>query len=198
MSRLPLIMNKPVQALTFREEQVLQLAGQGFTDKEIAAKLLIQLSTVRTYWERVRTKLNAVNRTHAVLLNMPHNLVDRAGEEVGEFAAKGVDDAISICDCDGIFMTWNAGVKELFGYELEEWVGKHNSLIFMPEEKDQAKQELEDADRAGVSVNDRWHLRKDGSRFWGTNIVIAFQPRNLLAAYAKIVRPKRGTLLGTG
>jgi PAS domain S-box-containing protein len=122
---------------------------------------------------------------------MPQNRIERAGEELAGFALREMEsEAISICNTEGVFQTWNIGVKALFGYELEEWVGHHNSLIFIPEEKHEAKQEFDDADDAGVSVNDRWHLRKDGSRFWGTNIVIAFEPPSSLAAYAKIVRLK--------
>ncbi len=51
-----------------REATILSLAGNGLSDKQIAQRLDINLCTVRTYWERVRTKLPAANRTHAVSL----------------------------------------------------------------------------------------------------------------------------------
>jgi len=181
----------PVASLGQRERQVLQLAAEGLTDKEIASKLKIRVSTVRTYWERIRTKLNAANRTQAVSLGMPHNLLERAGEELAGFAVRVInDEVISICNKQGIFLTWNLGVKVIFGYSEPEWIGQHNSIVFVPEDKHEAQREFDDADKAGASVNDRWHLRKDGSRFWGTNIVLTFQPPNSLGAYAKIVRPK--------
>ena len=182
---------KPLPPLGRREEEILQLAAQGFADKEIGALLHIRLATVRSYWDRIRVKLNAVNRTHAVILGMPQNRIERASEEIASFAMRAIEDeVISICNRKGVFLTWNLGVEKIFGYAEEEWVGQHNSIIFVPEEKHEAKQEFDDADQAGASVNDRWHLRKDGSRFWATNIVLAFEPPHSLAAYAKIVRPK--------
>jgi PAS domain S-box-containing protein len=181
----------PETSLGPREREILELAADGLVDKEIAARLHIKLATVRTYWERIRTKLNALNRTQAVLLGMPHNQVERAGEELAAFAIRAInDEVISICNTQGVFLTWNKGVEAIFGYSESEWIGKHNSIIFIPEEKKESKREFKDADEAGVSVNDRWHLRKDGTRFWGTNIVLTFAPPNGLGAYAKIVRPK--------
>jgi len=185
--------SQAVKSLGQREKQILEFAAQGLGDKEIAVKLDIQFSTVRTYWGRIRGKLNAANRTHAVTLGMPHNLPERASAEMAAFAVREIEDeVISICNQQGIFLSWNKGVEVIFGYTESDWIGQHNSIIFVPEEKAAAAQEFADADRAGVSVNDRWHLRKDGSRFWGTNIVLTFQPPKSLGAYAKIVRPKPG------
>ena len=185
------LQSKPLPPLGKREEEILQLAAQGFADKEIGAILHIRLATVRSYWDRIRIKLNALNRTHAVILSMPQNRIERASEELASFAMRAIEDeVISICNWKGVFLTWNLGVEKIFGYAEHEWVGQHNSIIFVPEEKLEAKKEFDDADLAGASVNDRWHVRKDGSRFWGTNIVLAFEPPHSLAAYAKIVRPK--------
>src|SRR5579862_3843575 len=183
--------SQPVSQLGQREKEILQYAAQGLVDKEIAAKLNIKLSTVRTYWDRIRTKLKAANRTQAVTLGMPHNLLERAGEELAGFALRAInDEVIAIRNKQGLFLSWNLGVQVIFGYSESEWIGQHNSIIFIPEEQQESQREFADADTAGVSVNDRWHLRKDGTQFWGTNIVLAFQPPNSLGAYAKIVRPK--------
>jgi DNA-binding CsgD family transcriptional regulator len=53
-------------ALSPQEIRILELAASGYGDKEIANALNVTHSTVRTYWERIRTKSNAKNRTHAV------------------------------------------------------------------------------------------------------------------------------------
>lgn len=45
---------------------MLELAAQGMTDKQIGATLGITLRTVSTYWARLREKLQADNRAHAV------------------------------------------------------------------------------------------------------------------------------------
>ncbi len=49
-----------------REAQVLLLAADGMTDKEIAVELGIGPETVSTYWRRIRSRLGAVSRTEVV------------------------------------------------------------------------------------------------------------------------------------
>jgi len=52
--------------LSEREKEVLFLAGEGLTDKEIALRLNIGAKTVRTYWDRMRAKLGAASRTEVL------------------------------------------------------------------------------------------------------------------------------------
>src|SRR5688572_21471042 len=49
-----------------KERDVIRLASDGLTDKQIAKSLSVAAATLKTYWARIRTKLNAVNRVHAV------------------------------------------------------------------------------------------------------------------------------------
>lgn len=54
--------------LTRREIEYLELAAQGFTDREIAIRLEVARATVRNTLVVIRNKLNARNTTHAVAL----------------------------------------------------------------------------------------------------------------------------------
>ncbi|GBD10512.1 Transcriptional regulatory protein LiaR [bacterium HR23] len=54
--------------LSPREQALLQLLAEGVSEKEIAIRLGIGQRTVHTYLERIRRKLGAVNRVHAVAL----------------------------------------------------------------------------------------------------------------------------------
>lgn len=54
--------------LSPRELAVLTLAALGYCDKEIGLKLKISYGTVRNYMDRAVLKLNARNRTHAVMV----------------------------------------------------------------------------------------------------------------------------------
>jgi DNA-binding CsgD family transcriptional regulator len=54
--------------LTKRERDVLILAGRGLTNREIADKLYITPSAVRTFLNRACTKLGARKRSDAVVL----------------------------------------------------------------------------------------------------------------------------------
>jgi DNA-binding NarL/FixJ family response regulator len=62
--------------LSDRELSVVELAAQGRVDKEIARELKIQPKTVRTYWERLRQKLIAKTRTHAVTCAIAMGMID--------------------------------------------------------------------------------------------------------------------------
>lgn len=49
-----------------REAQVLSLAAEGMTDRQISGELGISTATVDTYWRRIRAKFDATSRTEAV------------------------------------------------------------------------------------------------------------------------------------
>ena len=53
--------------LTDREAEVLRLIAEGMTNAEIAAQLIVSPETVKTHVARVLTKLNARDRTQAVI-----------------------------------------------------------------------------------------------------------------------------------
>ena len=71
--------------LSPREREIVARAARGATDKEIADDLGLTVATLRTYWTRVRDKLGAVNRTHAIALSAverPGHAVDARGRIV--------------------------------------------------------------------------------------------------------------------
>lgn len=59
-------MNENPEPLSERERQIVRLGAGGMTDKEIADRLAVSITTVRTYWVRLRKKLNATNRAQAI------------------------------------------------------------------------------------------------------------------------------------
>ena len=52
--------------LSPREREVLDLAGQGKTSKEIAQELFISIHTVTTHFTNIYIKLNARNKAQAI------------------------------------------------------------------------------------------------------------------------------------
>lgn len=54
--------------LTPRQTEILQLAAEGYRNREIGAVLYIDEETVKTHMKKTLTKLGARNRTHAVAL----------------------------------------------------------------------------------------------------------------------------------
>jgi WD40 repeat protein/serine/threonine protein kinase len=56
-----------IEALTLREQEILQLVIQGRANREIAEALFIELSTVKWYIRQIYTKLGVHNRRQAIL-----------------------------------------------------------------------------------------------------------------------------------
>ena len=56
----------PVQAISGRENEILQLLSKGLLYKEIADRLKISVSTVRQHIHHIYEKLHVQNRTEAI------------------------------------------------------------------------------------------------------------------------------------
>ena len=56
----------PIEPLSQRELQVLQLIAEGFTNQEIAARLYLALHTVKVHNRKISAKLQVQRRTEAV------------------------------------------------------------------------------------------------------------------------------------
>ncbi len=66
----------PLENLTRREEQVLDLLAKGMSNKEIAAQLSLSEGTIKNYVSNVLSKLHANDRTQAVITAVRRGLVD--------------------------------------------------------------------------------------------------------------------------
>ena len=69
--------------------------------------------------------------------------------------------------------SWNAGAQSILGYSEAEMRGQSADLIFTPEDRAAGAPEREagTALADGRATNERQHLRKDGSRFWGSGVL---------------------------
>jgi DNA-binding NarL/FixJ family response regulator len=66
----------PLEALSEREEAILKLLTEGLTNAGIAAKLHLSEGTVKNYVSEILSKLQANDRTHAVVLAIRRGLLD--------------------------------------------------------------------------------------------------------------------------
>lgn len=72
----------PSRLLSERERQILNCVAKGKTSREIARELYLSESSVRTYWYRVLSKLNALNKAEAITRATRLGLLDPSlGEE---------------------------------------------------------------------------------------------------------------------
>lgn len=74
--------------------------------------------------------------------------------------------AIMTMDEEGRFTSWSTGAEALFGYTEAEALGQSSALIFTPEDRAAGahEEEMVVAQRDGRADDERWHLRKDGTR----------------------------------
>jgi PAS domain S-box-containing protein len=80
------------------------------------------------------------------------------------------DYAIVTLDLDGLVTSWNTGAELILGWTEAEMVGQPARLFFIPEDDAQGipEKEMRNAREVGRGNDERWHRRKDGSRFWAS------------------------------
>ena len=83
--------------------------------------------------------------------------------------------AIVVSDRDGRITDWNPGAEQVMGWTAEEMIGQDASRFFTPEDcaNHRAEYEMAKALRDGSALDERWHLRKDGQRFWASGEMMA-------------------------
>lgn len=75
MGKLVGRMNQPFQSLTQRELDVLRLAGQGRSNRMIAAELVLTEATVKSHMAHIFSKLDVKNRTAAVAVARERGII---------------------------------------------------------------------------------------------------------------------------
>ncbi len=102
------------------------------------------------------------------------------------------DYAVFMTDEFGHATSWNQGVEHVLGFDEESWLGEDIvPLIFTQEARDSgvAAWELRTAAEQGSASDDRWMLRKDGSKFWASGITTGLHDNDgRLIGYNKIMR----------
>jgi PAS domain S-box-containing protein len=99
--------------------------------------------------------------------------------------------AIFTLDLEGRITSWNTGARNILGWEKEEILGREANVIFTPEDRAGGvlKVEMAQALGEGRAGNERWHVRKDGSRFWATGILMPLR-NGRVEGFLKILRDR--------
>jgi PAS domain S-box-containing protein len=101
------------------------------------------------------------------------------------------DYAIFTLDNEGFISTWNGGAERILGFSEEEALGQPGSFIFTPEDREQGapEQEWQTVQIEGKAHDERWHVRKDGSRFYASGILTKlYDDKGNPDGFAKILR----------
>ena len=78
--------------------------------------------------------------------------------------------AIVVSDRQGRITDWNPGAEQVTGWSAQDMIGQDSSRLLTPEDSANHRGEYEMAKalRDGSALDERWHLREDGQRFWAS------------------------------
>jgi two-component system CheB/CheR fusion protein len=99
--------------------------------------------------------------------------------------------AIFSTDADRTITAWNTGAQRILGYSEKEAIGRSGDMIFTADDRASGAP-LAEASQAlaeGRAGDDRWHVRKDGSRLWASGVLMAMHDAGgRHAGFVKILR----------
>jgi PAS domain S-box-containing protein len=101
------------------------------------------------------------------------------------------DYAIYMIDPDGLVTNWNQGAQRIKGYLPAEAIGRHFSMFYTPEDRENGEPQraLSIAASEGRFEKKGWRMRKDGTRFMAHVVIDAIRSdTGTLLGFAKITR----------
>ncbi|MCF6367603.1 sensor histidine kinase [Rhizobium halophilum] len=104
-----------------------------------------------------------------------------------------IEYAIFSLDLQGSITSWNEGATRIFGWTAEEAAGQPGSIIFTEEDRQAGapQREMETALSKNSAMDQRWHLRKDGSLFWASGEMMALRSdEGAVEGFVKILRDR--------
>jgi PAS domain S-box-containing protein len=115
----------------------------------------------------------------------------RASEERLRLTLESVTDyAIFTMDREGRIDSWPPGAQGVFGFSEEEAIGAPVEVIFTVEDRAAGvpEAEMQTAREHGRAADERWHVRKDGTRFYVSGVLAPLRHEGRLMGYAKVAR----------
>ena len=112
-------------------------------------------------------------------------------ERLRLFLGNAIDYAFIVTDPQGLTLAWDGGAEQITGWQADEMFGKPASILFTAEERAAGLPgaEMARAARDGRAEDKRWHVRKDGSRFFADGVMVSLRgPQGELRGFGKIFR----------
>jgi PAS domain S-box-containing protein len=140
----------------------------------------VETTDGRTYIMRILPYRTTDDRIEGVSLTF-HDVTEwrqaesqvRASEErLRLLIDRAIDYAIFTMTDEGRVDSWNPGAERMFGYAADEIIGHGVATLFTPEDRARRipEAELTTARQQGRAMDERWHLRKDGTRFYCSGV----------------------------
>ncbi len=84
------------------------------------------------------------------------------------------DYAMVSLDGHGCILEWNASIGRVTGFSKEAALGQPYSIFYPTDAttRDRVLDRLHEAGASGWSMDDGWRIRADGTRFWGSAVIV--------------------------
>jgi PAS domain S-box-containing protein len=101
-----------------------------------------------------------------------------------------IDYAIIAVDRKGLVTRWNSGACHIFGWSEEDMLGRTLERVFTPEDVAAGRlgAEMRAALRSGRGSDQRWHIRRNGERFWALGEMTTLRGQNdAIVGFVKVL-----------
>ncbi len=115
--------------------------------------------------------------------NSKKNIFDLLVANLSEFV-------IVLTSVDGNFTSWHPGVRQVFDYGPDEFIGQSVELLLQMTDRLRgvARRELERAAEAGYASDTRWLVKKGGQRVLVEGVTLALRDEGTLVGFGKVLR----------
>ena len=113
-------------------------------------------------------------------LEAENQALREANARAQQVLRSALDYAIITMDSEGNITGWNPGAEAIIGYAEAEMLGRSGETVFTAEDRSSGRFTLEmcRALEHGRAANERWHVRRDGTRFWASGLMMPLLDAN--------------------
>ncbi|KQR18021.1 MULTISPECIES: hybrid sensor histidine kinase/response regulator [Xanthomonas] len=104
-----------------------------------------------------------------------------------------MDYAIIATDMRGQVTSWNEGARRILGWAEAEMLGQSLERMFTPEDVAHRQLLIEAAAalESGSGMDERWHMRKSGERFWANgSLMVLREETGVAIGFVKVLRDR--------
>jgi PAS domain S-box-containing protein len=133
-------------------------------------------------WFGTATDIEDLKKAEALL---------RESEERLRITVESANDYVILTlDVEGKITSWSKGAEFAFGYTEAEVKGKYGGIIFTPADRESGapEREIKQATIEGRAIDERWHQRKDKSRFYMSGVMAPIISDTGLQGFVKVAR----------
>lgn len=169
----------------FPIEEAYALGAVDFLAKPILpAVLQAKVSFFVDLYRKTEELANVERKRHNAALNEKDQRIRLILDNARDYAFIGTD-------VDGLITEWEGGTEVITGWRTEEALGRPLGMMFTPDDRaaEIVEIEMHRARRAGRAEDKRWHIGKDGKKFFADGVMVALKDdAGHMRGFAKIFR----------